>query len=81
MSFVFNGATSSIQVDSPRMSPLNPGPNGYGISGNHIVVGNTSGGMIGSFCEGGIWPIAFTSGNQSGWFSNANGSSGYNGGL
>jgi hypothetical protein len=81
ISFVFNSATSSIQVDSTLTSPLNPGTNGLGIGGNHIVVGATSGGMIGSFCEGGVWPIAFTSGNQSSWFSNANGSSGYNGGL
>lgn len=81
LSFVFNGASSSIQVDNTLTSPLNPGTNGMGIGGNRVVFGDASNTMIGSFCEGGIWPIAFSSGQQTSWFSNANGSSGYNGGL
>lgn len=80
-SFVFNGASSSIQVDNTLTSPLNPGTSALGTGGNHINIGATSGGMIGQLCEVGAWPIAFSSGQQTSWFSNANGSSGYNGGL
>lgn len=81
ISFVFNNTTSSIQVDSTLTSPLSPGTNGLGIGGNHIVIGATSGGMIGQLCEAGVWPVAFSSGQQTSMFSNMNGANGYNGGL
>lgn len=80
-SFVYNGASSAIQVGASLTSALNPGTNGLGTGGNHIGLGNSSAGMIGLFCEGGIWPIALSSGQQSSLYTNMNSSSGYNGGL
>jgi hypothetical protein len=79
LQFIANGASSGITVDSTATTG-NAGTSAWGAGGNHIVLGGGTA-MIGSFCEGGVWPIAFTAGNQSSWFSNANGSSGYNGGL
>jgi hypothetical protein len=73
---VVSGASSTINVSGTNTNG-NPGASNMSAQ---FVLGKSTG-MIGVFCEGGIWPIAFSSGQQSTWFSNANGSSGYNGGL
>jgi hypothetical protein len=79
LQLIGNGASSAVNVDGTATTG-NAGTAAPGTGGNHINIG-VSTSMIGSFCEGGLWPIAFSAGQQTSWFSNANGSSGYNGGL
>jgi hypothetical protein len=76
LQFVLNGASSAINVDGTSTSGLNGGTNGYG---NPVGLGLFH--LTGVICEGGIWPSAFSSGNQTTMFNNMNGSNGYNGGL
>jgi hypothetical protein len=77
--FVGNGVSSVANVDGTQTTG-NPGTGAPGTGGNILVIGSGTG-NIGSLCEAGVWPIGFTTGNQSSWFSNANGANGYNGGL
>lgn len=79
LNFIGNGASSAAVVDGTATTG-NAGTTAWGTGGNHITVGGGTS-MIGSICEAGLWPIAFSGGQQTSWFTNANGSSGYNGGL
>ena len=77
MQFIFN-TTSTINVSGTQTTG-SAGTGGF-PGGTHVGLGSSNS-MLGLFCEGGIWPIAFSGGQQSLMFSNMNSASGYNGGL
>lgn len=78
---IANGASSTINVGGSGTG-ISAGTNGW--SNTDVDLGyltSFGGGLIGSVCEAGIWPVGFSSGNQTTMYSNMSGSSGYNGGL
>jgi hypothetical protein len=60
--FVFNGASSSIDVDGTTTSSLNPGTSAIG--GAQLWMGAGCGGTTGNIYEAGLWSGAFSSGQQ-----------------
>lgn len=76
LQFVVNNTSSAISVSNASTSSLNAGTgtfsNDLGISANDFT---------GVFCEGGLWPGAWSGGQQTTMFNNQNSSSGYNGGV
>ena len=70
---VLNGTNSGsgLNVDGSLTAATSGAPGTGGTSGNLQFCGNGVNTLIGYLAEGGLWPSAFTSGNQSSQHTNA----------
>jgi len=77
LQFVASQTAAYINVDGTANSTTV----GTTAFANGVGVGGTFSGTTGLICEGGVYAIGFSTGQQTTMFNNMNGSSGYNGGL